>query len=539
MQSNSASLACSARAVSEPGGVYTMPLRPTSPWIRWVLRSLSAGAFCVAAYLAWKALSAGSVAGCGDEGTWDCGLVLDSRWSQWMKLPVSLAAASVYATMLVALGFVGPMASTRVRHAAWAIVTPLSVMAAGAAVWFTSLQWFVLGHMCIYCLAIHAGGILIAVIVFCHHPLTRGVMLGAVAAGLIGSGALIAGQVLVEPPPTYEVQEYAEAADVTEGLEDGAPQVIGSVEESPLLELPRAADITSPAEGDGALVSESEGPAGAEPADGRAIQDSPPQPPRTSAPPAPDRDLIVENHSASPEPTPAPTPSLPPDSSNANEPSPADDPSADTEPSPSKAERPQRPVALLGGKARLDIYGRPILGSPDASHVLVKLFDYTCPHCRRMHEHIRVAQQRYGDQLAVVVLPVPLNAVCNPAISRTAPIHRYACQISRYALAVWRRNPDAFAAYHDWLFEPVQARSASESRAKAAELIGDATLNAELASGVLDVYLKQHVGLYERAQRGQIPKLLSTKFTITGETNSAESLCRLLEERLEIKPADR
>jgi hypothetical protein len=480
-----------------------------------------------------------------------------------MKLPVSLPAASVYATMLVALGFVGPMAPSRLRHAAWSIVTLLSVMAAGAAVWFTSLQWFVLGHMCIYCLAIHAGGISIAVIVLCHQPLTRRVMLGSVAAGLLGVGALIAGQVLVEPPPTYEVQEYVETAQGKEGMEGEAPQVLGSVEESPLLELSAPADTEPAAQGDGALVSESEGPAGAEAADNSAIDNSPPQPPQTTTPPDPDRDLIVENQSASSEPTPAPTPNVPPDSpslpptssiaddssnaneslipndsSNENEPSPTDDASADAEPSASKTVRPQRPVALLGGKARMDVYGRPILGSPDAAHVLVKLFDYTCPHCRRMHKHIKVAQQRYGDQLAVVMLPVPLNANCNRVISRTAPIHRYSCQISRYALAVWRRNPDAFAAYHDWLFEPVQARSASEARAKAAELIGDATLNAELASGVLDVYLKQHVGLYDRAQRGQIPKLLSTNFTITGETNSADSLCRLLEERLEIKPVD-
>ena len=47
---------------------------------------------------------------------------------------------------------------------------------------------------------------------------------------------------------------------------------------------------------------------------------------------------------------------------------------------------------------RLDLDEQIILGSPDAPYLIAEMFDYACHHCRRLHGHVKKAQQRYGDQ---------------------------------------------------------------------------------------------------------------------------------------------
>jgi len=40
---------------------------------------------------------------------------------------------------------------------------------------------------------------------------------------------------------------------------------------------------------------------------------------------------------------------------------------------------------------------------------MVKYFDYTCEACRDMHEELDILLEKYDGQLAVIVLPTPLN----------------------------------------------------------------------------------------------------------------------------------
>ena len=80
-----------------------------------------------------------------------------------------------------------------------------------------------------------------------------------------------------------------------------------------------------------------------------------------------------------------------------------------------------------------------------------RLMDYTCPHCRKMHAHLREAMDRYGDQLAVVILPMPLELDCNKLVPATDPSHRGACKIARTALAVAEVDPSKFLDFHNFL----------------------------------------------------------------------------------------
>ena len=78
----------------------------------------------------------------------------------------------------------------------------------------------------------------------------------------------------------------------------------------------------------------------------------------------------------------------------------------------------------------------PLIGSPDAKHILVKYFDYTCQSCRTMEKDLAVLMQTYPGQVAVIVLPTPLNRACNPYVS-AGNDHEHACELARLGLAFW------------------------------------------------------------------------------------------------------
>jgi hypothetical protein len=156
-----------------------------------------------------------------------------------------------------------------------------------------------------------------------------------------------------------------------------------------------------------------------------------------------------------------------------------------------------------------------------------------------MNQHLQVARQRFGDNLAILTLPVPLNSNCNSTVSVTKQQHFDACELGRLAVAVWRLDPDQFEDYHNWLFENPQPRSAGEARRKAEEMVGAEALRTELQKPIAGKFITQHVELYRRADAGTIPKLLFTHITIKGEMRSADELCNLLQRELKIAPSVR
>lgn len=203
---------------------------------------------------------------------------------------------------------------------------------------------------------------------------------------------------------------------------------------------------------------------------------------------------------------------------------------------PLSPKRQQRIISVMGGRVKLNSYTWPIVGCPDAPHVLVELFDYTCPHCREMNDQLKVAMKRFGNQLAVLTLPVPLSHECNDTISITNQQHQDACELARLALSVWRKAPDSFPDYHNWLFETSRSRTAVEARHYAAQLVGHQALNMELGKPIVNQYIAKHVLLYKRAGQGTVPKLMTEHITLRGQTGSSKSFCTLLEAELNIQP---
>ena len=191
----------------------------------------------------------------------------------------------------------------------------------------------------------------------------------------------------------------------------------------------------------------------------------------------------------------------------------------------------QMRVMVFGG-----LVGRPtdtpILGDPDAPHLVLSMYDYTCPHCRVMHGYQAELLRRHGDELAIVAMPVPLEAKCNGAADPDDPHHRGACELAATALAVWRADPGAFVAFEDWLFEPVTPREPAAARAEAARRVGGEKLNAALADPWVQQQIEANVALYRATQAGALPRMMSGGSVLVGRAASAEELIRTVREAL-------
>ena len=205
--------------------------------VRWTVRVLALVALLGSSYLAWLSLLAGpdALLGCADLPYFDCEHVLSSPWSYWLGIPVSVFAVGVYAVILTASVLIGPTRRSAVARVAWGVLKPLAAMAAGAAAWFLGLMLFAIGDLCLQCLIVHVCGLTIAGLVIgpevsrlplvwhrkrsrLQRPAALGALAGvrrqeappaavstknvlpggrwAAALGLLGVGALIAGQVL-------------------------------------------------------------------------------------------------------------------------------------------------------------------------------------------------------------------------------------------------------------------------------------------------------------------------------------------------------
>jgi uncharacterized membrane protein len=185
----------------------------TPAWLNWA-RVLMLIAASGAGYLAWVAIHHGSAAGCGAAS--GCSAVLQSRWAYWLNLPVSAPAVLVYLALFGSTILLQKNTAPDDQRGSWAAIIILSVIVAGSAFWFVSLQVFVIQSFCKYCLTAHACGMAAALICLFHIPYAtdpdtpmwtpgsgkRGVprraVLSLVAIGLAGVAVLAAGQLLVQ-----------------------------------------------------------------------------------------------------------------------------------------------------------------------------------------------------------------------------------------------------------------------------------------------------------------------------------------------------
>ncbi len=624
-----------------PSSESLSPATPRfSSGLVWVLRLLCTIALGVSGYLAWTAFNSVEVYGCGGD-VFDCGHVLTSGWSRWFGIPVSMPAFALYASLLAVLVFIRKDAPDQVLRAGWRIMQSGSLMAALAALWFIGLQIFVIRHLCIYCLAAHTCGLLLAALIFWYQPggvLRRSLL--PIVPGILGLAVLIAGQFLGPAPQTFVVEHFEDEPTIveTDGLaqtdtesdffaapgEDGlpgdaadestevfaSPEIFAAPEVTVELVTPEttnsdasgsqlaAPGVPSPqkeaslANAAGAIIEEKsdgtdalEAPAKPVPTveetDGKVKSDSEDSaeaekgiaPSGGAGQKAANSQSEVTNsksprvavgtllffspgasstiqllslfQEASAQSSGSPvgdskTAGEQPTSDNAkssDQSSPAAEdataakeevqPKQDAQPA---AEKPEpRIVTAAGGKFRLNAAQWPLLGNADAKYIIVEMFDYTCPHCRNTHRTIKDALKKYGDDLAVIALAVPLNPACNSTSQTSNAQNIDACELARLSVAVWRVSPKQFSEFHSWLFDGGRNRTAAEARRQAEQLVGKEALVKELNQKTASEYISRHVELYRRVGSGSVPKLLFPKSTMTGEVGSVSAISQAID----------
>ncbi|MCA9151961.1 MAG: hypothetical protein KDA92_21810, partial [Planctomycetales bacterium] len=179
------------------------PPDPPAPAVRRISQILLIGATLVAVgiavYLSYMKLSGqiSNLAGCGGEA--GCASLLGSRWSNWMKVPVSLWALGVYGPLLV-LACLGLNTPTRRRLALVATSVLVSV-----ACWFLVVQIFFEGKFCPYCCAMHFCSLLafisVAILSMPYPPrenlrhMTLAIPLAAVCVATLAAGQMWGPQV--------------------------------------------------------------------------------------------------------------------------------------------------------------------------------------------------------------------------------------------------------------------------------------------------------------------------------------------------------
>ncbi len=499
--------------VSNSGIQGPDPVEYPAGWVANVMRVLCVVAFGVACFLAWSAFQAGEIAGCGAKGVWDCSHVLHSRWSKWLGVPVSVPAAGLYVTMFVALWFVAEKYPDRIRNLAWCVVTVLAVSAGASAVWFVSLQVFILQHLCKYCMAVHSMGLIIFMLITIYQPLSKNVSQGLSSLGLIAASVLIMGQLMTKPAPTYAIEFHDTAGEhvaTDEVIDFDFDSEVDSFDD---------ADFDAPMADDESMtpiaVPESNG-------------DSDEQLEKVVKT---DDDTVTVVREAAPIATFTPVPQT----QTAAVASTVKKTSNEVTEAQAEAPAP-RVVTYPGVRANIKVNHWPIIGKPDATQVVICLFDYTCPHCRNMSHHLDVARQRFGQQLAVVVLPVPLDSECNPTVNVTAPDHQEACELARLAVAIWRIDPDLFPAFHSYLFSEPRSRTYGEAYAHAQTMVDPAKLQNMVNGPLVSQFINKHVKLYQRAGEGTLPKVLTEKMTIKGDMANADELCGALQNSLQLQP---
>lgn len=373
---------------------------------------------------------------------------------------------------LAIAAFVWPAALSP-RGPAMTVLIALATSALGAGIWFTGLQLFDLDGLCLFCLITHACGVAIAVLTLVLYC-TAGTDTRSWTR--ITSSGSIPGIVASRGDAESPIHPIA-------GFVAGLV-VVGALIAAQLL-LPT--DLSKPMQ---------------------------------------EVDLQHVTR-ATPEPT--GESSTAPDFMS-------DGPEAEATQRPTTPETPKRLLNFAAFARPLDTQAIPMLGDPDATYVVAEMFDYTCSHCRKLHPPLKAARERYGDQLAIALVHVPLSAECNDHLPPGKRGRKEACEYARLAIGVWQLAPDEFPAFHDWLMTGSRAPAIADAKKRALEIAGDRLLLDDKLKSQLTERLRRQAGDWHTLKAG-LPLLLFSDSAMSGAGVGEAEVFRLLEEKLGVVPA--
>lgn len=465
-----------------------------APRITQALVWVALTALAVTLYLAVVSTGEAHVAGCGDGG--GCREVLATRWSTWLGVPTSCLAAATWSVGLLASVGVVFARRTGVRRLAWSLVLLVGIMAGGAALWFISLQLWVVKAICPYCMAAHGLGLLFLLLVLvalkrtqAHLGEARAGLGAAIGAGMViavmliaatGLASLIAGQVL-KPDSRYVDMDMASL--MAEG-----PAHSGDI------------DVSAPTS-----------PATRHPDADHVVAPTPPgTPPGTHTEPASSPDARSANPSAGIM--------------------------TDTGPGPNR-------TISIGSCFSFNPHDFATIGSPDAPHGILTFFCYTCPHCRDLFRNYQAIRQQYDpSRFFITVMPAPFEGRCNRhfVFQPTSKRHQGACEYARIGLAVWKAEPQKFADFQYWFFQADDPPPMAETYAHAIKLVGRPAFTAAMNDPDVAVLLSRGVDnvLTLPESKVSIPMVFMGTRTVLGGAPTRAELADRLERVFSLRKLD-
>jgi uncharacterized membrane protein len=199
-----------------------------------------------------------------------------------------------------------------------------------------------------------------------------------------------------------------------------------------------------------------------------------------------------------------------------------------------------RQLSLYSNAFLLKLDAVPMMGSPDASNVVVLLFDYNCLHCRSLHPIVAETQRQFSNELGVVCLPMPISTNCNPLLPARVHSSSNSCEYARISLAVWRAKPAAFRQFDDWMFAGAVPPPVEEVKAYAAQLVGKDKLQVSFGERWLEEQLftgcRLHSTNWIIGGDPGLPQLIIGDTISSGPLNSVEHLVVLLNRYLGMVP---
>ena len=206
-----------------------LPASPMALPMLWMIRILGLAALAGSWWLTfqkWLAPRA-SLSGCG--GSSGCATLLDSRWSLWFFIPVTLLAATLWmAVLLLTL----PSAARRLGRTADQLLAACAALLLMGSAWFAVLMLFIVKIWCPWCAALHGaaavvGGALLYSAWKASREGARGLFAAAGQAGVAGAALLIPGQIFGKVPDTHLLTVKAPSAGESAIFQSGpGPTVV-------------------------------------------------------------------------------------------------------------------------------------------------------------------------------------------------------------------------------------------------------------------------------------------------------------------------
>jgi uncharacterized membrane protein len=192
----------------------------------------------------------------------------------------------------------------------------------------------------------------------------------------------------------------------------------------------------------------------------------------------------------------------------------------------------QRRVSLFKGNVELDLQDWPLLGRPDAEHVIGWLFDHTCAECHHEHGVLRKVLPMFAGELAIVAVPVPMFPDCNPEAKHRYENRVQACAYARLCWAVWLSAP---GVYDDWDAFMAQGQAPQPfglALRKAQSLADLGRFNIRSGDDILNDKVATGVEVYRRSRANILPVLLMPRGIGRGHISTADELYSALREHL-------